>query len=142
MLVRIDDRRVGSLIGVGQIELCPEQPFIEEPGPARVAPCRGGADHRFDGRGAGGAEEGLQDAEIDAFILEGEGQMALKIRFGGVPRRVNAPAIPFILLMVRAYGGQDAGHRNPQPQGLDQGGIARWRGRFREPALVKSRYWP
>ena len=75
---------------VGQVELRAGQPLVEKPDAARVAAGRRGADEGLDWSGPDGEEQPLEDGQVEAFVLEGEGQMAFE-RCGGACRGVSMP---------------------------------------------------
>ena len=96
---------------VGQVERPAGQQLVEEPRPPGVAAGRPGTHHRRDVVRLHGPEERGEDAEVDAVVLEGEGQVAGERRAGVVPRRVevadDAPAEAAL------------GRRPPRPAGGD-----------------------
>ena len=95
LTVRIDDRRVGSTVGVRQIEPVSGQPFIQKPDTSGVGARGLGPDESLDGCRAGRGEQALENGEVQTLVLQGEGEVAFKAGIRRMARRIDAPAAFF-----------------------------------------------
>ena len=80
---RVDDRRIGSPIGVPQVESPAGEPFVEEPDAPRVGAGRRCLDHRLDRRRADTSKQPLEHGEVEALMFQSESQVARQGRRGG-----------------------------------------------------------
>src|SRR3990172_155365 len=78
LLVWVDDCYDANLAGIWYVELKSGQPLVEKPGPACKGACWRCPRNRRDFVGLHHLEESGQDAEIDAFPLQRENELALE----------------------------------------------------------------
>ncbi|WP_315768906.1 MULTISPECIES: hypothetical protein [unclassified Bradyrhizobium] len=83
---------IGDLVRRRQIELALQQPFIEKPVATGVEPGWLLLHKLRDLVVLRSKEEPLQDGEVEAFVLECEGEMSLKRRHRRMTWRVDAPS--------------------------------------------------
>jgi hypothetical protein len=104
----------------------------------------GSAPNRLHVGSADGEKEALEDGEVQALILQGEGEMPFESRLRFVTGRVDAPLARIDGPMAAADGREPAGKWDRRPgrggkERIDQRGVADRRSPFRKPPLVKNR---
>ena len=78
LLVGIDDEGIGAFLGRRQVELCSEQPLIEEPDATGIGAGRCRPDDRLDRSGAGGLERAISGREDRALHISERSSDALR----------------------------------------------------------------
>jgi len=102
LLRLVDSIHIVARQGIGQVHCFAEKPFIEKPGTACILAGRRCCHEFFDRTGANGPEQGFQDEQVHAFILQGKCQVACKARLWRVALRVDSPVWHFHHSVVRA----------------------------------------
>lgn len=87
----IEDKGIGALCRVGQIEPCIEQPFVEKPQSPRICTSRRRAHHVCDRYRTCFQKQGFQNRKVQSFIAQREGQVSGKVIVRLVARGVNVP---------------------------------------------------
>ncbi len=113
------------------------QPFEQEPQAARIGARRRRADDGGDVVGVDRPEEGVQHAEVDAFPLQREFEVAAQGRRGGMARREHSPLIGGDRMVSFRDGGQHGGKRDGKAVARDERGVSGWGARFGEGNAAK-----
>jgi hypothetical protein len=121
----IDDRYIAPGVGSRQVKARAGQPLIEKPDASSVTAGRLLANERFDRSGAGFQKQTLEDGEVEAFVLEGEGQMAFQGGRWRMARRHDSPAVALDDTVAFADGGQGSRQRDRERLMTSSAG-ARW----------------
>ena len=115
--------------------------FVVVPRRLQYTSARGleyGTPSPLNGSRSGGGEEAFEDEEVEAFALEGEGQVARQAVFGRVAGGQKLPAPLPCGPMTLAGGVQEGWEGHLELIASHQGGIAGQSGRLREPTITKN----